>query len=44
MFFNTANKNILIKQASKLLIDYVPVNQKLYVPMIAKLFDLSESE
>lgn len=43
MFFNSANQNVVVKSASKLLIDSVPVNQKLYVPMLAKIFDMQES-
>jgi hypothetical protein len=42
-FFNTQNKNKLVKEASKLFLPPIPVNQKIFVPMIAKVFDMEES-
>jgi ribosomal protein L13 len=44
VFFNSANANVLVKNASKILIDGIKVNQKIYVPMLARVFDLQESQ
>jgi len=33
----------MVKEAQKLLLESIPVNQKLYVPMLAKVFDMEES-
>lgn len=43
VFFQTQNKNKLVKEATKLLMPDIAINQKLYVPMLAKPFDMPES-
>ena len=42
-FFNAQNRNKLVKEATKILLPDVPVNQKLYVPMLAKVLTMEES-
>ena len=42
-FFNMQNNNKAVKEGNKLLLDKIAINQKLFVPMIAKVFDLDES-
>jgi hypothetical protein len=42
-FFNAQSNNILVKEATKLLLSDIVVNQKLFVPMLAKVFDMQES-
>lgn len=42
-FFNTQSKNKLVKSVSKTMLADVPVNQKFFVPMLAKVFDMEES-
>ena len=42
-FFNMQNNNKAVKEWNKLLLDKIAINQKLFVPMIAKVFDLDES-
>jgi hypothetical protein len=43
MFFNQQNSNKAVKSGQNLLLAKVAVNRKLYVPMLAKVFDLAES-
>lgn len=34
----------MVKEAEKVILPYIAVNQRLYVPMLAKKFDLEESK
>lgn len=43
-FFNLSSANRAIKQMSKLKLDSIELNQVFYVPMLAKIFDMQESE
>ena len=43
MFFNQQNSNKAVKSGQNLLLAKVAVNRKLFVPMLAKVFDLDES-
>ena len=42
-FFNMQNNNKAVKEAQKVILPKIAVNQKLFVPMIAKTFDMEES-
>ena len=42
-FFNLQNDNKLIKESAKITLDSIRVNTKIYVPMLAPRFTLSES-
>ena len=42
-FFNMTNQNKAVKETQKVLLDKIAENQKLFIPMIAKVFDLKES-
>lgn len=43
-FFNIQNDNKMVKSGTKLILDKVEVNQVIYVPMLAKVFDMNESD
>ena len=42
-FFNMQNNNKAVKEACKVVLDRVAINQKIFVPMLAKTFTLQES-
>jgi hypothetical protein len=42
-FFNMQNNNKAVKEGQKLILDKIALNKKLFVPRIAKPFDLEES-
>ena len=42
-FFNIQLNNKAVKEASKVVLDKIFVNQKLFVPFLAKTYDLAES-
>lgn len=43
-FFNMQNDNKLVVQGMKVIRDSISINQVLYVPMIAKVFDMEEAK
>jgi hypothetical protein len=43
-FFNLQNDNKLIKESQKIIYDSIAINQVFYVPMIAKVLDMEESQ
>jgi hypothetical protein len=42
-FFNIQSANILVKKATDSLLPEIPLNQVFYAPMLAKVFDMQES-
>ncbi len=42
-FFNMQNNNKAVKEGQKLILNSIAVNQKLFVPMIAKVLDIKEA-
>jgi hypothetical protein len=42
-FFNMQNNNKAVKEANKIVLDSITINQKIFVPMLAAPFDIQSS-